>query len=77
MGAVREFSGRVRRAASGDTVAELRRRIEVLEEEVQECRTLNRRIAELTDVVAELLLPATQRDEAALREALARYSDSL
>jgi uncharacterized protein DUF6752 len=48
-------------------------RVSVLEAEVQECRQLNVRLAELCDVVSELLLPAADRDEAALAEALERY----
>jgi len=48
-------------------------RVTVLEAEVQECRQLNIRLAELCDVVSELLLPAADRDEAARAGALARY----
>jgi hypothetical protein len=51
----------------------LRARLSVLEAEVQECRQLNVRLAELCDVVSELLVPAAARDEAALAEALERY----
>lgn len=58
-------------------VQRLRRRIEELEAEVQENRRLNRRLAELTDVVQELLVPIAQRDEAKLRERLEKYSESL
>ncbi len=58
-------------------VEELRERVAVLEDEVQECRQLNLRLAELTDVVAELLLPAAQRDEAKVAEVLERYSKGL
>ncbi len=58
-------------------VDELRERVAVLEDEVQECRQLNLRLAELTDVVAELLLPAAQRDEAKVAEVLERYSKGL
>ena len=49
----------------------------VLEEEVQECRQLNLRLAELTDVVQELLLPVAQRDEAKVAELMERYSKGL
>ncbi len=49
------------------------RRIQALEAEVQENRRLNRRIAELTDVVAELLVPIADRDEDKVRELLAGY----
>ena len=34
-----------------------------LEAEVQEARRLNRRVAELLDIVEELLVPLTLRDE--------------
>jgi hypothetical protein len=48
-----------------------------LEEGVQECRQLNRRIAELTDIVTELLVPVAQRDESRVRELLSQYQDRL
>jgi hypothetical protein len=48
-------------------------RLNALEEEVQEQRQLNRRLAELTDVVAELLVPLAHRDEEWTREAVERY----
>ena len=44
---------------------------------MQEARRLNRRLAELTDVVQELLVPIAQRDEEKVREYLDRYSASL
>jgi cell division protein FtsB len=59
------------------TIGRLRRRIEELEAEVQECRALNRRIAELTDIVQELLVPAARRDTDRLDDLLARYADRL
>lgn len=51
----------------------VRARLRALEDEVQELRQLNRRIAELTDVVAELLIPVQDRDEAKIAEVLERY----
>jgi hypothetical protein len=48
-----------------------------LEAEVQECRQLNLRLAELTDVVQELLLPVAQRDEARITEVMERYTKNL
>ena len=56
---------------------DLARRVEELEAEVQECRQLNLRLAELTDVVAELLLPVADRDEARVAEVLQGYRDSV
>jgi flagellar biosynthesis/type III secretory pathway chaperone len=52
-------------------------RVTELEAEVQECRQLNLRLAELTDVVQELLLPVSQRDQAKVDELLARYAGDL
>ncbi len=60
-----------------NTIGRLRRRIEELEAEMQECRALNRRIAELTDIVQELLVPAARRDTDRLDDLLARYADRL
>jgi hypothetical protein len=70
------------RRAVGDKLADvsvidLRRRVSRLEEEVQECRALNLRLAELTDLVTELLLPVAQRDEAKVTELVERYQRSL
>ena len=52
-------------------------RLSALEAEVQECRQLNLRLAELVDVVAELLLPVADRDEARVAEVLQRYRESV
>ncbi|SDC24252.1 DUF6752 domain-containing protein [Nocardioides lianchengensis] len=51
----------------------LEARVRVLEQEVQECRQLNVRLAELCDVVTELLLPVADRDEATVRAVLEKY----
>ena len=63
--------------ASRREVAALRRRVAELEKEMQEARRLNRRLAELTDVVQELLVPIAQRDEEKVRRYLDRYSTAL
>ncbi|MBM9460313.1 hypothetical protein JK386_10400 [Nocardioides sp. zg-536] len=57
--------------------AGLRARVRALEAEVQENRQLNRRIAELTDVVAELLIPLEERDTKRVDEVLERYRKGL
>ena len=62
---------------AGRQVEELAARVAVLEDEVQECRQLNLRLAELTDVVGELLLPVAQRDEGRIAEVMERYSRGL
>jgi prefoldin subunit 5 len=63
--------------ASRREVAALRRRVAELEKEMQEARRLNRRLAELTDVVQELLVPVAQQDEDKVRRYLDRYSTAL
>jgi len=45
-------------------------RLQVLEEEVQENRRLHKRVAELTDVLTELIVPAMDRDDDRVRKAL-------
>ena len=74
---LRTGAGKVARLASGAQIEALRARVAVLEEDVQECRQLNLRLAELTDVVQELLLPVAQRDEAKVAELMERYSKGL
>ena len=69
--------GRFRAGVQAEGMDALRERVAVLEDEVQECRQLNLRLAELTDVVEELLLPVAQRDEERLAAALEKYSRGL
>ena len=69
--------GRVGASLRAAEVDALKERMTELESEVQECRQLNLRLAELTDVVQELLLPVAARDEDKLEELLARYSKGL
>ena len=54
-------------------VARLRKRLVDLEKEVQELRRLSHRLAELTDLVQELLVPAARRDDERVRELLDEY----
>ena len=69
--------GRFRAGVQAEGIEALRDRVAVLEDEVQECRQLNLRLAELTDVVQELLLPVAQRDEARITEVMERYTKNL
>lgn len=61
----------------GERLDSLRQRVTVLEREVQENRELNRRIAELTDVVTELLIPISDRDPAKVDAILDKYRNTL
>jgi phosphoenolpyruvate synthase/pyruvate phosphate dikinase len=56
---------------------DLRRRIRELEDEVQECRAVNLRVAELTDIVVELMVPLARGDQEELDRVLERYHESL
>lgn len=65
---------RVARAVAGDRLDQLQRRLESLEAEVQENRQLNIRLAEVTDLVEQLLLPMAVRDEEQIAAAVEKYS---
>lgn len=56
-----------------NTQVRLRNRIAELEAEVQESRRLQTRVAEVTDFVVEVLIPAADRDDERLRRALETY----
>ncbi|GAA5114931.1 hypothetical protein GCM10023339_21120 [Alloalcanivorax gelatiniphagus] len=58
---------------AGPGGGDLEKRVAALEEAVRENRALNVRLAELTDVVTELLLPVAARDEEKLEELLGKY----
>lgn len=66
--------GQIRSGLRAEDAESLKARITELEAEMQEARRLNLRLAELTDVVQELLLPVAQRDEEKVAEAVERYS---
>lgn len=68
---------RVVEAAGGNLVREMQARIEALEAEVQENRNLNLRVAELVDVVQELLVPVASQDRARIDAALEKFQRSL
>jgi hypothetical protein len=58
-------------------VGRLSKRVAELEDEVKECRRDQHRLAELTDIVQELLVPLSKRDQAAVDEVLAKYTEQL
>lgn len=71
-----DLTNAARRTASrvlGARGAGVRARLRDLEAEVQENRRLNRRVAELTDLVAELVVPLARRDETDVQVVLERY----
>jgi chromosome segregation ATPase len=74
---IRALALRLTRLAGVDEeVRALRGRVERLEREVQEARRLHQRLAELTDVVSEVLVPAADRDDGRIRTILAKYNET-
>ncbi|MDN5852198.1 MAG: hypothetical protein L0K86_04995 [Actinomycetia bacterium] len=79
------FSGMKKRVSAGlrgdgreqELIEGLRKRVVALEREVQENRELNRRVAELTDVVTELLVPLADRDTDKVNAVLEKYREEL
>jgi hypothetical protein len=61
----------------GGLVDELFTRINELEAAVEENRNLNLRVAELVDLVQELLLPVASQDQDKVEAALAKFQRSL
>ncbi|WP_148046601.1 DUF6752 domain-containing protein [Nocardioides pocheonensis] len=68
---------RVVDAVGGGLVTEMRTRIEELEAAVEENRNLNLRVAELVDLVQELLIPVASQDKDKIQAALAEFQRSL
>lgn len=77
LGVRRRVVDRVGRVVLGDRIERLQKRLETLEAEVQECRRLNIRLAELTDVVEQLLLPIASQDQERIAQAVEKYSKSV
>lgn len=52
-------------------------RVAALEAAIEESRQLSQRLADVVDVVTEVLVPAADRDDERLREALANLNKTL
>jgi hypothetical protein len=59
------------------SVAELEQRVADLEADMSQMRQHNLRLAEISDVVQELLIPLASRDEAKVQDAIERFNKSL
>ena len=77
MGAMRRITDRAKNTAARSASLDLRRRVAALEAEVQEARQLNLRVAELTDLVTELMVPLATRDEERIQATLAKYHEGI
>ncbi len=58
------------RGGQGHELGNLKKRVALLESGLEESRRLNERLSDVLDVVVELLIPATERNEERLAEAL-------
>ena len=65
------------RGTTRSEVQRLEQRVSDLEADLAELRRHNLRLAELADVVQELLVPMASRDEAAIQRAIERFQESL
>ena len=61
----------------GARVRELTERVEQLEADLAEVRRHNLRLAELADVVQELLIPMVDQDRERVDRAIQKFQDSL
>lgn len=68
---------RLRPGATQAALEELEQRVADLEADLTEVRRHNLRLAEVVDVVQELLVPVADRDEGRIQEALSRFQESL
>ena len=75
MNAVKKAVRRVR--GRDEVVEDLLARVNALEAAVEENRRLNQRLADVIDVVTELLVPAVDRDDKRLKDALANLGKTL
>ncbi len=67
----------LRPGSSRSAIRRLEARVTDLEADLAEVRRHNVRLAEIVDVVQELLVPMASRDEAAIQEAIERFQESL
>lgn len=67
----------IRLAHRSGSVRHLTQRVADLESDMTELRRQNLRLAEISDVVQELLIPMASRDEEAIQEAIERFGKSL
>jgi len=74
---MKRISDRVKHTAARSATIDLRRRVAALEAEVQEARALNLRVAELTDLVTELMVPLATGDEERIKATLAKYHEGI
>jgi hypothetical protein len=71
------LKGLARKALGRDAVFALEQRVASLEGDIEELRQQNLRLAEIADVVQELLVPLASRDQDRIDAALEGFPKSL
>ena len=66
---------RLRSTPAADRIAHLEAQVAELQESVEENRRLNERLSDVLDVITELLVPAADRDDARVVEALEKLQN--
>jgi two-component sensor histidine kinase len=66
-----------RKALGQSAITDLQERVASLESEIEELRQQNLRLAEIADVVQELLVPLASRDQDRIDAALETFPQSL
>jgi len=67
----------LRPGSSRAALRQLEKRVAALEADLAEVRRHNLRLAELADLVQELLVPMASRDEATVQRAIERFQESI
>jgi hypothetical protein len=63
------------RSTSDERIAQLEAQVAELQDSVEENRRLNERLSDVLDVITELLVPAMDRDDARVVEALEKLQN--
>lgn len=74
---MKEIARQVLDRSAGPRMVELERQVAELQAGLEESRRLNERLSDVLDVVVELLVPAVDRDDERLKEALDRLGKTV
>jgi hypothetical protein len=74
---LKETARKVLDRSAGPRLVELERQVADLQLAAEESRRLNERLSDVLDVVVELLVPAVDRDDERLKEALGRLGKTV
>jgi hypothetical protein len=74
---LKEIARQVLDRSAGPRMVELERQVAELQAGLEESRRLNERLSDVLDVVVELLVPAVDRDDERLKDALGRLGKTV